>query len=187
MTFQTLRWVRHAVCSPAFPVGAGADLTFIGGANDDLFYRPTRFAQLLSRALGAMQAVLRVSGVTDWEKIFGRAHDLAITTLDDQTADIAAIAACAAERGIRFRFVHDFLVWDLDGGRPAARETTYAARRQAVQESGAEFIDLLNEFGSTAGVAWMNDFIHPSAVGHRMIAELLCGRLSLGVSRPQSP
>ena len=42
-----------------------------------------------------------------------------------------------------------------------------------------EFIDLLEEFRDTAGVAWLNDFIHPSAVGQEQIARLLCDRISL--------
>jgi hypothetical protein len=173
---QTLRWVRQTVCSRSFPVGADAELTFVGGANDDLFYRPSRFSRLLSRLAGALRAVLEPANVTDWRSIFAAANQVAVTTLDEQLADLDAIADCAERRRIRLRFVHDFLIWDLVGGRSPARQTTFEARRRAAREAGIDFIDLLAEFGDAAGVAWLNDFIHPSAVGHEMIARLLCDR-----------
>jgi hypothetical protein len=101
-----------------------------------------------------------------------------VATLDDQAAEIDAIVGCASAGGRRFHFLHDFVIWDLDHGRAAVRQRTFERRRAAVLSAGGQFIDLLEEFRQSAGVAWLNDFIHPSAVGQQAIADLLCARLA---------
>jgi hypothetical protein len=111
--------------------------------------------------------------------MFDQAAQRAVATLDDQAADIGSIAGCILHEKRRFWFVHDFLVWDLDRGRTEHRQSTFERRRLAVRQSGGEFIDLLDEFRDTAGVAWLNDFIHPSAVGQEKIAALLCDRIAV--------
>lgn len=174
---QTLRWVHETVCADDFPSADGGAVVFIGGGNDDIFYRPSRLSQLLGDFITVVRTSLQPTSATEWATIFGHASQRAVATIDDQTADIRAIGACAAGRGRTFHFVHDFLIWDLEGGRTPPRQQTFAARRAAVAAAGGQFIDLYGEFGQRAGVAWFNDFIHPSAVGHQMIADLLCARL----------
>lgn len=175
---QTLRWVREVVCSPSFPAPAGGDVVFLGGGNDDLFYRPTGLLQLLSVFAGTLRYVVQPIGATDWEGVFAHANQTVVPTLDEQASDIESIVHCAASGHRRFVFMHDFLIWDLDRGRTPTRQRTFERRRAAVQSAGGEFVDLLEEFRQTAGVSWLNDFIHPSAVGQQRIADLLCARLS---------
>jgi hypothetical protein len=175
---QTLRWVREVVCSPSFAAPNGAEVVFLGGGNDDLFYRPTGLLQLLADFAGTLRFVARPIGAMDWETVFDQANERVVATLEEQADDIEATIACAKQGGRRFSFVHDFLIWDLDRGRTSTRQRTFERRRAAVLSAGGRFIDLLEEFRQTAGVAWLNDFIHPSAVGQRMIADLLCERLA---------
>jgi len=172
-----LRWVREVVCAPSFPAAAGGDVIFLGGGNDDLFYRPNGLVQLLADFAGSIGYLVLPVGAAGWESVLHRGNPRLENTLGEQTADIDAIVRCATQNGRRFYFVHDFLIWDLEHGRPPGRQRAVQRRREAVQAAEGQFIDLLEEFGQTAGVSWMNDFIHPSAVGQRMIADLLCERI----------
>jgi hypothetical protein len=174
---QTLRWIRQLVCSPSFPTPAGGEIVFLGGGNDDLFYHPTGLLRRVIVFAGMLRYASQPVATTDWESLFNQSAQSTVTTFDDQAADIDAIARCAAAGHRRFRFLHDFLVWDLERGRTPLREQAMERRRSAVWSAGGDFINLLDEFGQTAGVSWFNDFIHPSAVGHRMIADLLCTRM----------
>jgi hypothetical protein len=174
---QTLRWIRETVCSPSFPTPPGGEVIFVGGGNDDLFYRPARLTQRLGDFVSVLRFSLQPAGAVEYKAIFEHASQRVLATLDEQTADVESIARCASRGGTRFRFVHDFLIWDLDGGRSPARQEMLERRRSAVLAAGGDFVDLLAEFGHSAGVSWLNDFIHPSAVGQRMIADLLCMRL----------
>lgn len=175
---QTLRWIRQTVCAPSFPAPAGGEVIFVGGGNDDLFYRPARLAQLLGDFATVVRVSLQPIAAADWQRVFDQASQRAVATLDDQAADIDAIAQCATRGGRRFRFVHDFLIWDLENGRTPARQQAFERRRTALHAEGGDFVDLLAELGRRAGVSWFNDFIHPSAAGQRMIADLLCARLA---------
>jgi hypothetical protein len=176
---QTLHWVHRMLCSQSFPAPAGGEVIFLGGGNDDLFYRPSGAIQLFADFAGTVRyAVARPVGATSWESVFGQASERAVATLDDQAAEIDAIVGCASAGGRRFHFLHDFVIWDLDHGRAAVRQRTFERRRAAVLSAGGQFIDLLEEFRQSAGVAWLNDFIHPSAVGQQAIADLLCARLA---------
>lgn len=179
---QTLRWIREVVCSPSFPAPAGGEVVFLGGGNDDLFYRPARLAQRVGDFVGTIRYAVQPIAAADWEAVFGQANQRVVGTLDEQAADIAAIAQCANHGDRRLRFVHDFLIWDLDHGRSPARQQAFERRRAAVLAAGGDFVDLLDEFGATAGVSWFNDFIHPSALAQEMIADRLCARLTSDVS-----
>ncbi|MGH9420571.1 MAG: hypothetical protein ACRD3J_11390 [Thermoanaerobaculia bacterium] len=67
-------------------------------------------------------------------------------------------------------FAHDFLMWDLEEGRcPRAARCSSSAARRWKQPGGSSWTCWKHW-----GVSWFNDFIHPSAVGHLRIAELLC-------------
>ena len=174
---QTLRWVREVVCAPSFPAPAGGEVVFFGGGNDDVFYRPGRLLRVLGVLLNLLRYAVQPVGAMDWETAFARANEMAVATIDEQQADIAAAIGCARAGGRRFWFVHDFLLWDLGRGRTPVREQTFAARRAAVAQAGGEFIDLYAELGDSAGLAWFNDWIHPSAYGQRQISDRLCARM----------
>lgn len=175
---QTLRWVREVVCSPSFPTPDGGNVVFLGGSNDDLFYRPTGLLQLLADFAGTLRFLAQPTGASDWESVFNQVSQHVVGTLDEQEADVHSIVECSTRGNRRFFFLHDFLIWDLEHNRTPARRLALERRRRTVLSSGGEFIDLLEEFRQTAGVAWLNDFIHPSAVGQQMIADLLCKRLA---------
>ena len=130
--------------------------------------------QLAANALKPWPGPLQPVAAENYHQIFEQLTTQVVATLDDQADDIAAIAECARAGGRQFRFAHDFLIWDLDGGRTPARQRTFAARQTAVRNNGGDFVDLYDAFHERAGLTWFNDFIHPSAVGQRMIAELLC-------------
>jgi hypothetical protein len=184
---QILRWVRTVVCAPSFPAPPGGEIVFIGGGNDDLFYRSSGLVQRVGDLLTVLRANVEPVAADDLHGLFEHLGARAATTLDKQAADIAAIAACARQGGRQLRFVHDFLIWDLDVGRSEIRQQSAAARQAAVLAGGGDFIDLCRLWRSR-GVAWFNDFIHPSAFAQRQIAELLCTHLSPGeLRRPQPP
>jgi hypothetical protein len=171
---QTLRWVREVVCSGSFPPATSGVTQFVGGGNDDVFYRGTRSSERLSGFLGFLKYAVQPVSATAWEEAFYQTSERILSTLDDQARDIEAIARCSTAAGRQLRFAHDFLIWDLERGRHPSRRTTLARRRQAVLAGGGEFIDLHEVFGKSAGVSWFNDFIHPSAAGHAEIARYLC-------------
>ncbi|HYD47907.1 MAG TPA: hypothetical protein VEB21_06140, partial [Terriglobales bacterium] len=147
---QTLGWIRQVLCDPAFPPAAGAEIVFIGGGNDDLFYRPGGLLPRLLELAAMIRFAAQPFGPLEWRAGFDLAHQRAPGAMAAQARDIEAIAACARARGHRFRFLHDFLVWDLDGGRPAVRQQTMAHRRRAAEAAGADFVDLYEAFGASA-------------------------------------
>jgi len=176
---QTLHWVRMVVCDPSFPAPPAGDVVFVGGGNDDLFYQSNGLWPRLANFVGLLQLMASPVAASDFEGMFDQASQRAVATLDDQAADIRGISGCILQDKRHFWFLHDFLVWDLDRGRTVHRQSTFERRRLAVVQSGGEFIDLLDAFRGTAGVAWLNDFIHPSAVGQEKIAALLCDRIAV--------
>lgn len=171
---QTLRWVRDTVCGGSLPPASQGITQFIGGGNDDLFYRSTRSSELINGFLAFLKYAVQPVGATAWEEAFHQTSNRILSTLDDQVADIAGIARCSTASGRRLRFAHDFLIWDLESGRHPSRQHTLERRRSAVLAAGGDFVDLYEIFGKSAGVSWFNDFIHPSAVGHAQIAQYLC-------------
>ncbi|MDX2167117.1 MAG: hypothetical protein SF182_08645 [Deltaproteobacteria bacterium] len=184
---QTLHWIRALVCGPDFPAQAGGEVVFVGGGNDDLFYRPASLGQTIRDLATVLRMATAPLYATEFQAFFDRVTQRVVGTIAEQQADIRAIAACAEAKGRRFRFVHDFLVYDLETGRSADRARTFAARRDAALAAHADFVDLGAAFGATAGVAWFHDFIHPSGVGQAQIADLLCRRLSEPAAAAPSP
>jgi hypothetical protein len=160
------------------PTPAGGEIVFIGGGNDDLFYRPVRVAQTVSDLATVLRVTMQPVEATYFETLFDQINQRVVGTIPEQVADIEAIARCARDGGRRFRFVHDFLVYDLDHGRSPSRQLTFDARRVAALGAGADFVDLMSEFRRRAGVSWFHDFIHPSGVGQQQIADLLCARFA---------
>src|SRR5262249_53425744 len=96
---------------------------------------------------------------------------------DEQEESVRGAVAAVRARGGRFGYAHDFFAYDMDGGRSPAGRLLLARRRAAVRAAGGEFIDLWEELGPEVGVAWFDDFIHPSAWAHRIIARRLCRAL----------
>jgi hypothetical protein len=80
--------------------------------------------------------------------------------------------ACIDHR--RFVYLQDMMVQDLTTARSPARQRLLAARRALVEGAGADFVDARTAFAAEAGVAWFNDFIHLSEIGHRRVAAYLC-------------
>lgn len=176
---QTLRWVRETACRADFPPASAGHLAFLGGGNDDLFYRPAGVTRRLGDMVGLLRFLSQPIDSGDWEVISDHASRIVAASLTEQADDIAAIGRCGAAGGRRFWFIHDFLIWDLERGRTEVRAHSVAIRRDAVNAAGGTFIDLLDEFRDRAGVAWMHDFIHPSGFAQRQIADLLCQRIAV--------
>lgn len=49
--------------------------------------------------------------------------------------------------------------------------------REAARASGAELVDLAREFATRGAMSLFNDVVHPSASGHKLIAELLAAEI----------
>jgi hypothetical protein len=177
---QTLEWVQETICSPSFPTPPGGRVVFLGGANDDLFYRPP--GALVARLLGMLRYATDVKPAQAWQEAVRMSNRQALETIDRQIANIRNAIECSKSRGSELFFFHDFLIWDLDAGRPPDRQATFEHRRDAVQYAGGSFVDLLQEFAATAGVSWFNDFVHPSAFGQRQIAENICKSIAHAAS-----
>jgi hypothetical protein len=171
---QTLSWVREQACQ--LPKEAPLrEVIFFGGANDDLLWGSNHGA--ISRAISLFSILLAPVEARSWMARANRAMAASRTRLDRQSDAIRGAAACLRERGSRFWFAHDFLAWDLETGRSNDRAAMAQGRRAAVEQAGGTFVDLYAEFKATASVSWFSDFIHPSQIGHRRIAELICTRL----------
>lgn len=165
---QTLDWARDAYCASPDEFGAGGRVIFFGGANDDFMWGILTLARSF---------IVSEQGRELWQRSQAPAAAASLRHSDAQEAAIAGLAECAAARGAGLLFLHDFLVTDLTAGRSAERAAMLNRRRQAVEARGGTFIDLEQVFGEEAGVAWFNDFVHPSLFGHRQVAELACGLL----------
>jgi hypothetical protein len=167
------------------PLARGGTVLFWGGGNDDIFW------PMLSRrrAGGALvllayvvEGMLRSteSGslshptVLEVQRALDRAADASAGFAAEQASAIGAAARAVRARGDRFVYAHDFLAYDVGGGRSPARRLLVARRRAAVLAEGGVFVDLLEDLGPEIGVAWFDDFIHPSAWGHEQIAARLC-------------
>jgi hypothetical protein len=165
---QTLSWVAGQVCSGP-PTDA---VVFLGGGNDDLLSSLTGPRVALA-ALGVLHYRHRPLTPERMDRLFEETARWSLGHLDVQEAAIQSMGACARLRGARLVFVHDFLATDLGTGRGEARRAMLEARRRAVEAVGGRFVDLEHDVAGHAGVSWFNDFIHPSAVGHRVIARII--------------
>ena len=67
---------------------------------------------------------------------------------------------------------------DLVAGRDPDRAAMLARRRTAVEGAGGMFIDLYTRFADEAGIAWFNDYLHPSLIVHERVADLVCRQFS---------
>jgi hypothetical protein len=173
---QTLSWIEDRACHLPKDAQIG-DALFLGGANDDIFSASKSGSIAHALLLIALTVEPIQSG--RWMARLQEATHVSRLHIDRQSDEIAAIGRCLREHGSRFWFTHDFLVWDLETGRSDDRAAMMQARRVAVEQAGGTFIDLSEEFKGNLGVSWFNDFIHPSAIGHRRIADLVCARLAV--------
>lgn len=174
---QKLDWVRDIACADSFTLAPRGVLAFLGGGNDDFFWARSTFSQIF-RFIGLLTYAYQRPDEHAWQRFVNTAAADSRLALDEQTTVIRELATCTGARGQKLLFMHDFLIWDLEGGRSPDRQAMLAARRSAVEEGGGRFVDLLAGVGSSAGVSWFNDFIHPSAIGHLRIGESICRTLT---------
>jgi hypothetical protein len=163
---ETLAWLRRAFGLTPSGFGSGGTVIFLGGANDDFFSGMFSLARLF---------VIGEQGIEPWRHSQAPAAAASRARLDTQADDLGGVIAQARARQAQFVFLHDFLISDLVGGRDPDRAAMLARRREVVNAAGGRFVDLLDRFGAEAGVAWFNDYVHPSAIGHARIGELACG------------
>jgi hypothetical protein len=174
---QTLDWVRDTTCAPSFTLQPGGALVFLGGGNDDFFWRKS-VARQAFRFIGLLHYAYQRPDEPTWQRFVTATSEGSLEMIGEQTAAIRQLATCTRARGQRLLFVHDFLIWDLEEGRSAPRRAMLEQRRAAVDAAGGRFVDALEALGPKAGVSWFNDFIHPSAIGHLRIGELICRTLA---------
>lgn len=166
---QTLEWARDAYCASESTFGAGGHVIFFGGANDDFFWGLTSMARLF---------IVGEQGIEPWRRTQAPAAAASLARIDSQTSALEGLMRCAQARHADFLFLHDFLVTDIVSSRDADRAAMLAQRRAAVEGVGGRFVDLLDVFKTEAGIAWFNDYVHPSAIAHQRIAELACRLVS---------
>lgn len=162
---ETLAWVRDAFCASSPMFAAQGQVVFLGGANDDFAWGLLTAARLF---------IVGTPSPETWEAQQLPAAAASARRIDAQTAALRELLQCVRRRGSDFLFLHDALVNDLKGGRPAERAAMLAQRRRVVEEEGGRFIDLLDHFGEEIGVTWFNDYVHPSQIFHERIATLAC-------------
>ena len=171
------------VCSAGFPLQPGGTLVFLGGTNDEL---------MPGDALSAVTTNLAflVFGEPSLERtraLFTPDEVRCAQARASELATLRTLTACVRARGARLVYLHDFLAADLGSGRTAPRQALLEARRAEVEAEGGTFVDLLQATSDEVGVAWMNDFIHLSEIGHRRVAELACRGLERAESARSRP
>jgi hypothetical protein len=174
---ETLAWARDAYCASPPSLGANGQLVFFGGANDDFLSGLLTVARLF---------IVSEQGPEPWRDSQEPAAAASLARIDEQTAAIDGLIQCARARRAHFLFLHDFLVTDLVAGREPDRAAMLAQRRAAVEAAGGAFIDLLDAFAAEAGIAWFNDYVHPSVIAHERIAELACRLTTTAAARADS-
>lgn len=178
---QTIDWVRDTACAPTFAPQPGGVVVFLGGGNDDFFW-PKSAARQTFRFLGLLYYAYQRPDEQTWQRFLSASSADSLRAIEPQTAAIRELAQCALACGQHLLFAHDFLIWDLDQGRSSPRRAMLERRRGVVERSGGQFVDLLEALGPRVGVSWFNDFIHPSAVGHVRIGELICKAIGAGAT-----
>ena len=164
---ETLGWARDAYCTSPPSFGAGGQVVFLGGANDDFQWGVLSMARLF---------IVAEQGIEPWRRTQAPAAAASLARIDAQASALDGLVQCARSRDARFLFLHDFLVTDLVGGRGPDRAAMLARRRAVVEAAGGTFVDLLDVFNAEAGIAWFNDYVHPSLFAHERIADLACRR-----------
>lgn len=180
------------------PMAPGGAVLFWGGGNDDIFWpmlSRRRLASALVLSAYVVEAFLRSldSGsllhptALEVRAALDRAAEASATYVEEQESAIRDAAESVRARGDRFVYAHDFLAYDMGSGRSPARRLLVERRRAAVLAAGGTFVDLLEEAGPEVGVAWFDDFIHPSAWGHEQLADPLCRAVTSAGAAPSGP
>jgi hypothetical protein len=172
------QFVDDVACAQPPLVRPEGTLVFLGGTNDDLltwFDARSQVVQMILQLRGFASATYqRKPGLDNLTRLETETARASLRVVDHQEQLLHETFACARAAGFRLLFAQDFLLSDLVGGRPEERRAMVARRRELAEADGTRFFDLLEEFGDQAGVAWFNDFMHLSMVGHRRVAELVC-------------
>ncbi|MGZ3419701.1 MAG: hypothetical protein ACXVEE_17635 [Polyangiales bacterium] len=185
-TFDALgELLRREVPTPRESV---VTVLFWGAGNDDIFW-PLLSRRQLGGALVldayALEAGLRSiesaslvhPTVLQVGRALDRAADASAALAPEQEHALRDTVLAVRARGDRFVYAHDFLATDMAGGRSTSRSLLRERRRAVVTAAGGTFVDLLDELGDQVGVAWFDDFIHPSAWAHLRISVSLCRAL----------
>jgi hypothetical protein len=162
---ETLGWARDAYCASDPSFGKNGQVIFFGAANDDYLWGVAAVARMF---------IVGQQGVQPWRSHQGPAMSASMDHIDEQVSALQGLMQCASARDARFLFLHDFLVTDLVAGREPEREAMLERRRRAVEAAGGTFVDLYRTFAPEAGIAWFNDYVHPSLVADERIADLVC-------------
>jgi len=172
----TFSWLADGLCSDKAPPEA-RKVVFFGGANDDMS-GPKPLMMLITHHASMVWLRLAPPGSSLGAAAFEASGRRQLANADLQAEDLSRAQACLQARGAKLLYFNDFLVTDMQAGRGEARAELLQVRRRAVENGGGVFVDLWEAFADQAGVAWFNDFIHPSAVGHQQIGRLMCAALS---------
>lgn len=165
---QTLDWARETFCASPESFAADGHVVFLGAANDDFMWGMLTLARLF---------IVGEQGSEPWRRSQGPAAAASLAHLDAQENALAGLIECARSRRAGFVFLHDFLVTDMVAGRDADRAAMLERRRAVVDAAGGTFVDLAGTFADQAGIAWFNDYVHPSLIAHERIAALACDLL----------
>jgi hypothetical protein len=162
---ENLAWARDAYCATDSSFGAGGQVVFLGGANDDFLWGVMSLAKMF---------IIGQQGSEQWRRSLGPAAAASLARIDAQGSALEGLMQCVRSRGAIFLFLHDFLAGDVIAGRSPDRAAMRARRQAVVEAGGGRFIDLLDAFGREAGVSWFNDYLHLSLIGHERVAALIC-------------
>jgi hypothetical protein len=177
---STFRLVRDLACDTPALLPRGGKVAFLGGSNDDIlfwFENGGALSRLTYRIYTfATDAYSREPSLLSLRSLVEQAAESSLRLVDLQARLWGEATRCARGAGDEVVLAHDFLVLDLASPRSPARAEMLARRRRAAEAAGAAFLDLSGIFEGQAGVSWFNDFIHPSAIGHRRIAAAMCQR-----------
>lgn len=165
---QTLDWARETFCASPHSFGGDGSVVFFGAANDDFMWGLLTVARLF---------IVGEQGSEPWRRSQAPAAAASLAQIDAQQEALAGLIDCARSRRAGFLFLHDFLVTDLVAGRDVDRAAMLERRRAVVEAAGGTFVDLAAVFAEEAGVAWFNDYVHPSLIAHERTAELACDLL----------
>lgn len=175
---ETLAWLERVFGLAPDGFGRDGTVVFLGGANDDFFSGMFSLARLF---------IVGEQGIEPWRHSQAPAAAASLARIDTQAQHLDGLIAAARARQAQFVFLHDFLISDLTGGREPDRAAMLARRRAVVEAAGGRFVDLLDAFGAAAGIAWFNDYVHPSEVFHARIGALACGLITAPAAPPAQP
>lgn len=172
---ETMAWARTAYCASPSSLGALGHVVFLGGANDDYEWGMLSLAGVVTVA---RLFIAGQQGIEPWRHSYAPAAAASLARMDAQTSALEGLLECVRSRRARFLFLHDFMIFDMVGGREPDRAAMLARRRATVEAAGGTFIDLLQVFDPEAGIAWFNDCVHLSIIAHERVADLACQQLS---------